>query len=251
MMNNEAMGDRKMIPMRLPESLLLFGLPTVVFYFVTRVFIPYFNRTYDIHPILTWFTLGGLFLFLPLFLLAILLFKRDGYDCNLTTIATRFRLVRLNKTDWRWLFGGLIAIILVTGIVMGAWRLLSIWFGVSPINTSAPFLHFEPLKGAERLLLLIWLPFFFFNIVGEEIMWRGYVLPRQELVFGKFAWLVNAALWFVFHVCFGMDLLILLLPVLLILPYVVQRTKNTWIGIIMHALVNGPSFILISLGVIK
>ena len=92
-----------MRPMRLPESVLLFGIPTVVFYFVTRVLIPYFNRVHNIHPILTWFMFGGLCLFIPLFVLAILLFKRDGYDCTPMTIAVRFRLVRLNKSDWRWL----------------------------------------------------------------------------------------------------------------------------------------------------
>ena len=251
MMRNEVQGDTRMRPMRLPESVLLFGVPTVVFYFITRVLIPYFNSTYNIHPILTWFMFGGLFLFLPLFVLAILLFKRDGYDCTLTTMAARFRLVRLNKKDWHWLFGGLISIMIVTGIIMVTWMMLSKWFGINPVDTSAPFLHFEPLKGMERLLLLIWLPFFFLNIVGEEILWRGYILPRQELAFGKFAWLINAILWTIFHICFGRDLMIILLPTLFIIPYIAQRRKNTLIGVIIHAVVNGPSFIFISLGLIK
>ena len=232
-------------------SLLLFGIPAVVFYVIARVLIPYFNRAHTIHPVLTWFMFGGLFLFIPLFVLAIMLFRKDGYNFDMMTLAARFRLARLTKTDWLWFVGAVIAILLLNGIIMAVWQLLSARFGISPINTSAPFLHFDPLRGSARLLLLIWVPFIFFNIFGEELLWRGYILPRQEAYFGKFAWLVNAVLWLIFHSCFGFDLLILLLPVLLIIPYVVQRRKNTWIGIMIHAVVNGPSFVVISLGLIK
>jgi hypothetical protein len=34
------------------------------------------------------------------------------------------------------------------------------------------------------------------NIVGEEFVWRGVVLPRQEVAFGGRAWLVNGVLLF-------------------------------------------------------
>jgi membrane protease YdiL (CAAX protease family) len=179
-----------------------------------------------------------------------MLFRKDGYDFDLKTMAARFRLVRFARTDWLWLLGAVVTIMVLNGVIMAVWKLLSVRFCISPMDTSAPFLHFDPLRGSARLLLFIWIPFFFFNIVGEELLWRGYILPRQELNFGKFAWLVNAGLWLIFHICFGLDLIIILLPVLFIVPYVVQRRKNTWIGIAVHALVNGPSFILISLGLI-
>lgn len=242
------MTDTRMKPMRFGESVLLFGFPTVVFCVITRILIPYVNSTFAAHPIVVWFLFGGLFLFIPLFALAILLFKKDRYDFNMKTFYSRFRLTRLTKTDWLWMLGGIVAIMFLTGAIMSVWRLLSLHLGVRVMDTSAPFLHFEPLRGSQRLLLLVWLPFFFFNIVGEELLWRGYILPRQELAYGRFTWLINAALWFLFHVCFGFDLLILLAPILLVLPYVVQRRKKTMIGIVIHALINGPSFILISLG---
>lgn len=244
------MKDTRMKPMRLGESVLLFGFPTVVFFIITRILMPYINSTFAVHPIVVWFLFGGVFLFVPLFFLAILLFKNDKYAFNLNDFVARFRLTRLTKMDWLWMLGGFIVILFLTGAIMFVWRLLSLHFGVRVMDTSAPFLHFEPLHGSQRLLLLVWLPFFFFNIVGEELLWRGYILPRQEMAYGRFAWLINGALWFLFHICFGFDLLILLTPILLILPYVVQQRKNTMVGIIMHALVNGPSFILISLGLI-
>jgi len=43
----------------------------------------------------------------------------------------------------------------------------------------------EKLQPGEGWLFLAWLPYFFFNIVGEELLWRGYLLPRQVGVLGR------------------------------------------------------------------
>ena len=42
----------------------------------------------------------------------------------------------------------------------------------------------------------------------------------------------------------------MLLPLLYIEPYVVQKTQNTWTGVFLHGVINGPSFIAIALGII-
>jgi membrane protease YdiL (CAAX protease family) len=144
-----------------------------------------------------------------------------------------------------------VIIFALVGLIMFIWRLLSLELGIVPLDTAPDFLEFEPLQGKEVLLLLVWVPFFFFNIVGEELMWRGYILPRQELAFGKYAWLINSILWTVFHLFFGFHLLILVLPSLFIIPYIVYRRQKTLVGVVVHALLNGPSFILISLGLLK
>jgi hypothetical protein len=49
-------------------------------------------------------------------------------------------------------------------------------------------------------------------------------------------------------VSFGTGVLLLLIPVLFAIPWAVQRTKNTTAGIIIHAGVNGPGFLAVSLG---
>jgi len=76
------------------------------------------------------------------------------------------------------------------------------------------------------------------------------ILPRQEVSFGKYAWIVQAIGWGLFHIAFGWQLLITLLPILFILPYIVQKRKNSWIGVLIHAAINGPSFVAISFGLI-
>lgn len=244
------LNDAKLRPMGIGTSVIFFGIPSVVFYVITRIIIPHFKLHSSIHPLLVWFIFGGFFLFIPLFVLSIVLFKRDKHDFRMTSFIARFRLNRLNKSDWRWVLLSVCAIFVLMGLIMFIWQLLS-RCGLAPLDTSAPFLEFTPLRGLEVLLLLVWIPFFFFNIVGEELMWRGYILPRQELAFGRYAWVINALLWTVFHLFFGLHLLILLLPSLFIIPYVVYRRQKTLIGIVVHALLNGPAFILVALGIMK
>ncbi len=121
---------------------------------------------------------------------------------------------------------------------------------IEPLNTDTPFLEFHGLDEGQLWVLGLWLVFFFFNIVGEEIWWHGYILPRQEAAFGAHAWIVNGVLWTVFHLTFGPELMLLLLPVMFIVPGIVQRRRNTTIGIFIHGIYNGPIFVAIALNVI-
>jgi membrane protease YdiL (CAAX protease family) len=89
-------------------------------------------------------------------------------------------------------------------------------------------------------LVLLTLLLLFFNIVGEEFWWRGYILPRQELALGKHAWIVHGILWTLFHAFKYWDWLALL-PVCLGIAFVAQSRRNTWIGFWAHLLFNSVS----------
>ena len=234
-------------PISTNQALLLFGVPSILFLFICRLLIPLLHQSYGLHPALSWF-IGGSLIFMPLFLLAFYLARKDGFRTK-TEILNRFRLKKMSSRDWKYTFISTFAIMVLTGVIMGISKFLHTQFGVPEIETTPTFMKFEPFQGNERFLLLAWLVMFFFNIFGEELMWRGYILPRQEKGTGKQAWFFNALLWVLFHICFGIQLLILLIPILFILPYAVQKTQNTWVGISIHALVNGPAFIMVSLGV--
>ena len=86
------------------------------------------------------------------------------------------------------------------------------------------------------------------NILGEEFLWRGVILPRQELAFGQYAWLANATGWLVFHLAVGWTVILLVTPIVFILPWIVQKRRNSSIGVIIHAALNGPAFIAVALG---
>ena len=154
----------------------------------------------------------------------------------------------MNRGDWLWTLVGFIVIGVTVGLIMSAGEWAAKAGLISGFNTSPSFIEFEPFGPSQRWMLLIWLTMFFFNIMGEELLWRGYILPRQELAHRKYAWIINCILWFVFHISFGWSLMLMLLPLMLVIPYLVQKRANTWIGVILHGGINGPAFLAISLG---
>ena len=239
-------------PISLWMSLLLFGIPAIILILATKYGMPWLVAQTGIPVILSWFVAGGLLVFVPLFFAALFASRLEGHPLTYSALKSRLRLNPMTKKDWQWTGIGLLLIFIGSGLVMGLANLLSKatqWF--APLSTETPFLEFHGLEQEQYWFLLIWLIFFFFNIVGEELMWRGYILPRQELAHGKYAWLINGIFWTIFHLAFGVDLLILLLPILFILPFIVQKRKNTWIGILIHAIYNGPIFVAISLNLIN
>lgn len=104
-----------------------------------------------------------------------------------------------------------------------------------------------------------WLPVFyvcsmmFINIFGEELLWRGYLLPRQQLVHGGWTWIIHALLWTGFHIFASPNLAQMLgrAPIYLALAFVCQRLENTWPGIVAHAVGNTPILVLIVRGVLR
>jgi len=243
------MGNR-IKPMPLSLSFLYFGIPAVYFWLLTNYLTPYLNYTVGMHAAMSWF-ITGILIFIPLFLAAYAFAKKEGNAESFKTLLERLRVKKFLKKDWAWATGGLVATLVFTGLIFGISSIFSKEFGIPALKTTPSFMEFEPFKAGERWMLLVWLLMFFFNIVGEEIYWRGYIMPRQELANGKYAWLINSLLWGVFHLSFGWDLLILAIPALIILPYAVYKRKNTAVGIFIHGLFNGPMFVLISLGIIK
>ncbi|MBA2549089.1 MAG: CPBP family intramembrane metalloprotease [Burkholderiaceae bacterium] len=225
------------------RTLLLFGVAGGLLYLVTHALIPtLFSRT-GWQPILLWFLLGGLGIFLPLILFGIGLVRREPLSEGRRSWAHRLRFRRMSGADWRWTLGGLVLVATLSAAVQGA-----LTIGLGEVNLHPPFMQFEPLGPGRYWILAAWLPFWLLNILGEEFLWRGVLLPRQEIALGQHAWLANAVGWSLFHLAFGWQLLMLLSPILFILPYVAQRTQNTWPAVIMHAGLNGPGFVAVAFG---
>ena len=149
----------------------------------------------------------------------------------------------MNGGDWLWAVGGLAAVGVLTGGIAAALGGLP---DESKLHPS--FMAFEPLGPGRYWILGAWLPFLALNIVGEEFVWRGVVLPRQEAAFRGRAWLVNGVLWLLFHAAFPWQVLVTLVPITLILPYVVQRRRSTWAGVIIHAGFGGMGFLALAFG---
>jgi len=240
----------QLVPMSLPESFLLFGIPTIMFLAATYGAIPFLTMHFDVLPVIAWFIAGGVFVFIPLFVVAVSAAGMESIRTHSGNIAARLRLFPMNTGDWLWAAGATVIVFAFMCAISYALDALHGTVMPGEFSPDPPFLDFHGIGEEQGWILLAWLPFFFFNIVGEELLWRGYILPRQELRHGNQSWAVNASLWAMFHLCFGWRLIVMLSPILFILPYVVQRRGNTTVGIVIHGIVNGSGFLATALGLL-
>lgn len=223
-------------------SALFLGF-TLYFYVLVLFVVPRLHARSDMNPAMAWF-ITGYGLFTPMLAAALFLARREGSALLPEALAVR----PMKGRDWRYALGGTLLCFFLTGIIFGAARASAGLVGARPLDPTPGFMAFEPFTGAERLLFLVWLPMFVLNVLGEELLWRGYIQNRLR---GRLSWLAVSLLWLVFHAPFGTALVIMLLPIFVILPYAVNKTGNTSVGIVIHALYNGPTFILVGLGLIR
>jgi membrane protease YdiL (CAAX protease family) len=217
----------------------------ILMLFLTKYLIPYLSKVTGQETILFWFIVAGLGIFLPLIITGLLILKAEGFRISKNTWIKRLRFRKITKSDLLWSFAGLILVGLFSVLIMMGLELL-----IGKFDHSPAFMSFEPLTTGRYWLLLVWFPYWILNILGEEFLWRGVMLPRQEITFGKYTWIIHGFGWGLFHIAFGWQLLITMIPLIFIQSYIVQKTKNSWTGVIMHGGLNGPSFIAICFGLI-
>lgn len=175
----------------------------------------------------------------------------DGYPFTWNALRRRFRYPRLTvKTILigvglfaaamvgYGLFNGLSLRLIEQGWLPMPEGLLAFFDPRVPLATAV----LEDMVGGRMLgnwgVVILYALLLVFNVVGEELWWRGYILPRQEIRHGRFTWVLHGLLWTLFHAFKWWDLLGLL-PVCLATAYISQRTKNNWPALIAHFLFNG------------
>ena len=180
---------------------------------------------------------------MPLLIISAVILQKEDWLLKKGWWSDRLRFKRMNTGDWGWGMGGFLVTIISAYLIITLLEALGVKASHQP-----SFMTFEQLTSGRYWLLAVWFPFWIFNIMGEEVLWRGVILPRQESSLGMHAWILNGACWIIFHIPFGWHLILPMLPILFILPYIVQRRKNSWIAVFIHAMMNGPAFIAIALG---
>lgn len=228
----------------LPLSVVLFGIPGLLLWGSVAFVVPAALRRGS-EPLAAWF-LAGLPIFAGLFLAALLAAWLALPKPSPSTILRHLRVRRMEAMDWRIAIVAIVATLTMTAALYAINA--SVWPRLPP---HPPFIKVEPLRAGQYYQLALWVPFFFFNIVGEEIWWRGFIQPRQEPVFGRYTWVAQGLLHGMFHLSFGLGVLFLLIPALFAIPWAVQRTGNTSVGMVIHAIVNGPAFLAVSLGLLQ
>jgi membrane protease YdiL (CAAX protease family) len=227
------------------KASVIFGIATAYFFLLLYTLLPFLKSTFSFNSTIYWFIIGY-FLFIPLFVSAVAMAKKEG-NKKYNQILQSLNIKQFSKKDWNYAILGLISVFIITGFIFLCSILLNKYFGVRLLTTTPWFIEITFFVGIEKLLLLAWLPMFFFNILGEEMLWRGYIQSRLK---GKYSWLFCSLLWMIFHLPFGIDLVLILMPVIIIIPYIFYKTQNTLVGVFIHGVYNGPLFVLVALGLI-
>jgi len=88
------------------------------------------------------------------------------------------------------------------------------------------------------LLLVLWV---FNTVLGEELLFRGFLLPRMNGAFGRGDWVANGVLFAAYNVHVPWAMPATLVGDTLILSYPTKRYRSAWIGIAVH---SGQSVVL-------
>jgi membrane protease YdiL (CAAX protease family) len=245
-------------------SVILFGIPTVLMFFSFHMGIPYLENL-GLTPFKAFIVANTIPMAL-MFVAAMVAVIQEQSITDLPALQdalrTRMRFPRL--TFKAILLGfGLYVVMLIAGGLFGLLNRLLLQTGIIPLPEYIPLL-LDPraaigidtltdfvggqLAGNWGIAVLFGMQLFF-NIAGEELWWRGYILPRQEFAFGRWAWLIHGLLWWSFHMFKWWDL-VTVLPIVLILSYMAQRTKNNWVPTIAHLLANSLLVLIVLAGVL-
>jgi membrane protease YdiL (CAAX protease family) len=239
-------------PMSFSKSLLFFGMPYVMFMIAIYIVVPALHQAN-----VPLFGILLVALGVPMALLigsSIVAYRLEGGSWTWSAFKSRFRLEPMRRAAWLWTLGLSILMFLAPGFLSFSSDLIQ---QIAPIpDTLARMFEIDvstfmgmPLAGAWWIAVG-YLAYVILNVFGEELWWRGYILPRQEMSLGIWTWLVHGVLWNLFHSFFYWEL-ILWLPGCLALSYVAQRSKNTWPGIIAHLSYSIPGLIVILIGVLR
>ena len=90
------------------------------------------------------------------------------------------------------------------------------------------------MHGAWGWYGLLLVSFVFNTVLGEELLFRGFLLPRMNATFGRGDWVANGLLFGAYHLHVPWVIPATLLDTL-ILAYPTKRYQSAWIGIIVHS----------------
>ncbi|MGD8320867.1 MAG: CPBP family intramembrane metalloprotease [Gemmatimonadota bacterium] len=237
----ERMGLR---PLQPRDLAWLFGGPTVLNAIACRVVIPRIDARNALPIEANYFLSVGLLVLVPMFAVALVLSARETGSSHIRDLLARMRVRSIRRRDWLW------TVLTFVGLSAASFVIANILMPQVGLDAKPFFFRNMPLAPENRWILGVWPLFFFFNIFGEELFWRGYIQPRQELLTGRWTWLIHGILWAVWHIPMGLDLIVASLPIFFILPAVVQLTKNTSVAIVVHAVFGAFGFLGLALGLI-
>lgn len=199
-----------------------------------------------------------------MFIFALLIVRNEEGNLSWTTVKTRLRLNapisprtgRRGGRLWWW-----VALLVV---LFGAYNLLIVSAIDDGFSSLASFLH-EPdkyslnalLDSPQRLdalegawwVVALFIVFGFFNIFGEELVFRGVLLPKMAGVFGGWAWIANGVIFGLYHMHQPWGIPSAMLDGVFLLALAAWYFRSTTVALIVHGS-QAIFFLAITFGVV-
>ncbi|HET9199699.1 MAG TPA: CPBP family intramembrane glutamic endopeptidase [Dehalococcoidia bacterium] len=137
---------------------------------------------------------------------------------------------RVGGRLWLWVIPFILALALLQAIPLHL-----------PASDSRDFAEFLDSDDGEEFFSGAWGWFALFvvlaifnTILGEELLFRGVLLPRMQGVFGQRDWIANAVIFGFYHLHFPWNIPNSIVSGLLY-AYPTRRWRSAWMGIIIHS----------------
>ncbi len=247
------MEIKRIKPIRLGTSAIIFFGAALLFLVLERMVLPFLNDRGVSQPIMFLVMASPHVIF---FIGALIGFLLEGHPLNWDSLMSRFRYKKIKGKKWLWT---LLYVVVFVGLYLFVYtfalplvKIIHAWFPTTELLTDImsdgeTFVGY-PLKG-NWWLLGLFMVLYFFNIMGEEFLWRGYLFPRQEKTHGKRTWVVHGLLWTSFHL-FAPYNAIMVFPGAMFMSYITQRIQNNTVFLIAHAMLNGIPVVMLIMGII-
>jgi membrane protease YdiL (CAAX protease family) len=188
-----------------------------------------------------------------LFVLSMIIVRQEEGDLRWATVKRRLRLntprdLQTGETR-RWLWLWLIPVMILSAV----WDIAMVpivqklWVSIFPLFAEPAGYGMGTVLGSQETLdRLVGAWWFFglfivlsvFNVfLGEELLFRGVLLPKMEGVFGRWSWVANGVLFACFHVHQPWTIAENIVSGA-ILAYPSWRFRSTWMSVIVHSVQN-------------
>lgn len=181
--------------------------------------------------------------------LSLIIVRREEGDLRWATIKRRLRLEtprdpgtgKPRPTLWLWVIPALIGIAL-SDVVLAS-TMDSVWVSLLPFTAEPPGQSFGAIFESPAILEALVGAWWFVALfvvgavlnLGEEILFRGVLLPKMEGVFGGWVWVANGVLFAFYHLHLPWGILTTFVGGALFFSLLAWRFRSTWMSIIVHS----------------
>jgi uncharacterized protein len=172
------------------------------------------------------------------FVLVVLLVAREQHTLRWSVVRDVLWL-RSPRSPRSGLVGGRLWLLLIPlTVAYAAANLLTLGVGVPESRDLTAFLESDAgqsfFSGNWAWFGVVVVMMLFNTVLGEELLFRGFLLPRMNRAFGRGDWLVNGVLFAAYHLHVPWAMPAALLDAFF-LAYPTKRYRSAWIGIAVHS----------------